>query len=90
MTTSMTGTHEARAALVCTAGLTLYGEEWCAHLARDLRVNERTLRRIRAAYLAGEDYRIADGLLADLAAFLRGRADTLQAVAASIGRHLGR
>lgn len=86
----MTDTNEARAALVCTAGLTLYGPEWCALLARDIQVNERTLRRIRAAYLAGQDYPIADGLLQDLADFLRGRADSLQAVAATISRQLGR
>lgn len=52
--------------LIAAAGAAIYGDEWQNPLARDLGINERTMRRIAAAAKAGEPYPVAPGALADL------------------------
>lgn len=69
------------AALVSLAGRLLYGPEWTSHLAADLRLNDRTVRRIKAADAAGDDYPVAPGVFADLRALLLDRATQLAQLA---------
>ncbi len=69
------------AALIARAGRLLYGEEWTGRLAADLGLNERTMRRIKAANTAGRDYPIAPGVFDDLKALLVERSGELQALA---------
>lgn len=80
----MTERQPDAAEKVARAGLALYGEDWAAPLARALGLNERTVRRIRAAALAGEDYPVAPGVLADLRALLRAQGARLVTLAAEI------
>lgn len=72
------------AQLIARAGLALYGEEWAAPLARALELNERTVRRIKAAAGAGAAYPVAPGALADLARLLRRREAELQSLAGEL------
>ena len=69
------------AGLIEQAGLALYGEEWAAPMARALALNERTVRRIKAAAKAGEAYPVAPGALAELKGLLLARGRELAALA---------
>ena len=69
------------AQLIEQAGVALYGEEWAAPMARALQLNERTVRRIKAAARAGAAYPIAPGALAELKALLLERGRELAALA---------
>ena len=60
----MTNPNAAR--LLDTFGVRLFGAEWAAPMARLTGLNERTLRRVRAAAQAGADYPAARGALAAL------------------------
>jgi hypothetical protein len=57
--------------LLAMAGAALHGPDWAAPLARDLGLNDRTIRRIKAAALAGKTYPIAPGALDQAAGALR-------------------
>lgn len=52
--------------LVARTGRALYGQEWQSPLARDLGVQLRTIQRIAAAALSGQDYPAAKALLGSL------------------------
>lgn len=80
----MSDTAPRTAALVCRAGRLLYGLEWTSQLAADLQLNDRTMRRIKAADAAGQDYPIAPGVFEDLRQLLQARSVDLAALAASI------
>lgn len=67
--------------LVAEAGAALYGPEWTGQLARALDLNERTVRRIKAASEAGEAYPVAPGVLIDLKRLLLARGAALRALA---------
>lgn len=67
--------------LVAEAGAALFGEDWAAPLARLLDLNERTVRRLKAAAIAGQPYPIAPGVLAELKAALLAQAQGLQHLA---------
>lgn len=59
------------------AGRALGGNEWGEVVARVSGVHARTIRRIRAAAEAGEDYPAAPGALKGLAKGLRELADEI-------------
>lgn len=71
-------------AVVAEAGRLLYGDDWQSPLARDLRLNLRTVQRIAAAAGRNEPYRIADGVLVELAALLSSRSSACQHLAITI------
>ena len=69
-----------RAKAFIAAGEALYGREWKRPLSRALKINERTLYRIQEAVNNGEDYRLSDGVIADLRALVSQNAATLNEV----------
>src|SRR4051812_15383101 len=52
--------------IVAAVGRALYGIEWVAQMAAELDVNVRTLQRIKASALKGEEHPWAGALVADL------------------------
>jgi predicted transcriptional regulator len=67
--------------LLATAGEALHGPEWANKLARDLGLNERTIRRLKAASLKGERHPVAPGVLDQAAALLRAKGRALTELA---------
>lgn len=78
------------AQLVAHAGKLLFGDNWQQPTARllgwpiDPRGQNRTVQRIKAAADAGEEYRIAPGVLAELATALQVRSDQAAAMAKTL------
>jgi hypothetical protein len=72
--------------LVARAGQKLYGEEWASPLARDLNLNERTMRRIKAAAAGGDPYPVASGVIVDLGLLADRRSRELADLAAEAQR----
>jgi hypothetical protein len=58
------------AELVVFFGGELFGVEWVSAMARFTDTNQRTVSRIKAAALRGEDYPAARGVLTELQAAL--------------------
>lgn len=83
-------TTPTNAQLFAQAGRALYGDNWQQPTARllgwpiDPRGQNRTVQRIKAAADAGEEYRIAPGVLAELATALQVRSDQAAAMAKSL------
>jgi hypothetical protein len=73
------------AQLFADAGRALYGEAWQSPLARKLQISLRSVQYIAAAAEAGRAYRIAPGVMAELAEMLRDRSRDCTAIAAQIG-----
>jgi hypothetical protein len=84
----VTAAPPTAAQLVARAGRALHGDNWPPALARDLNMNERTLRRIKAADLAGQDYPIAPGALADLFRITNARAYDFVSLAGDLERYM--
>jgi hypothetical protein len=59
------------AQLIARAGVSMFGDEWPAPLARALGVNPRTMQRLAAAVREGRGYPLNPSLIEDLAALLR-------------------
>lgn len=72
--------------LLARAGQALYGPEWTGLLAADLGLNDRTMRRLKAAAAAGSAYPIAPGVWGDLARLLRARSAELASLADQLER----
>lgn len=51
------------AAILARVGALLYGDQWVGPMSRALDINPRTLQRIKAAALSGEDCDMAEGVL---------------------------
>ena len=60
-------------------GLSLYGTQWQSALARDLRVNDRTIRRWASGFTT-----VPDRIAAELATIAAGRHDELSEVLAEL------
>jgi hypothetical protein len=72
--------------LLATAGEALHGPEWGTKLARDLGLNDRTIRRVKAAALDGRPYPVAPGALDQAAALLRAKGRQLTELADAMAR----
>lgn len=69
------------AALFAEAGEVLFGREWRRAMGKALNMAERTVNRIGAAAVAGEDYPINANLGPDIARLLREHARGAEALA---------
>ena len=77
-------TNTSTAAQILAAGEAMFGDHWIVPLARQLNINERTLRRLRTAVEAGQLYPVAPGVPSALARVLRQRAALLEQMAAQV------
>lgn len=68
--------------MLSTIGRALYGQQWQSDMARDLGVNNRTVRR----WVAGESQ--PDGIMADLLALVERRGAQLDQAAKRLRRFL--
>ncbi len=69
------------AALFAEAGEVLFGRDWRRAMSRALGMAERTVNRIAAAALAGEDYPVNPNLGPEIARLLRQHARDAEALA---------
>lgn len=85
-------THQTNAAMFVAAGQALFGERWQQPLAVllgwpvDERGQNRTVQRIKAAADAGQEYRIAPGVMAELSMHLMHRASDCRALSVRISK----
>ena len=81
-------TPEHPSDVVALIGQALYGDDWAGPMSRDFALNERTARRIKAAHLAGEAYRVAPGLLTDLRTAMLAQRRQIDALLPEVDRAL--
>ncbi|WGM47669.1 hypothetical protein KOAAANKH_02551 [Brevundimonas sp. NIBR10] len=78
------------AQLFAQAGKQLFGDNWQQNMARalnwpiDERGQNRTVQRIKAAADAGEEYRIAPGVLTEIAGLMEVRSAQSKAMAKTL------
>ncbi len=77
---------KTNAQLFAQAGRALFGDLWQSSMSRLLGMNIRSVQYIASAADKGEEYRIAPGVLVELAQHLASRSEECRSLARTIGR----
>jgi hypothetical protein len=80
----MSDDARTNAELVANIGRHLYGTDWAHAVAADLKMNPRTVQRIKRAAELGEAFPIAPGAMSDLVEIARARAAGLEGAARAL------